>query len=367
MITPLIILTVVIAILQLIWLLLEYFSLADNFAAKQNTEGVSICIAARNELDNLKNLIRCLKTQEYPGEWEVIITLDRTNDGSQRFLEGQSGEFQNLHFLEQDESDIPDKESPKKHALLKAIHQSKYPLILQTDADCIPAGNFWLQKMANAASDKNFILGLSPYAKRSGLLNQLIQFDTAWTAASMIRLAKWGLPYMSLGRNQLFRKSDFLDNGAYGKGIRYAYGDDDLLIQHLNPGKSCGFCVTKDGRTVSIPETKWSDWLRQKLRHTLAGKQYHSIVTGLLSVNYMSILFWVLMIASVLISPQSAEEVLLVFLIRSLFFSVLFYLLAQRTGSIVKWWLLPILDLLHSFALIYNGFRALFTTKAEWH
>lgn len=360
-------LTIIFTISQWIWLSMQVraFSIESKPKHVEN-EGVSICIAARNELSNLKRLIPELRKQTFAGSWEVIVVLDRSNDGSAEFLRDQAKKFPPLSHSVQIQGDFPENESPKKHALLKAIAKSQYPLILQTDADCIPASENWISEMVSAADGANFVIGLSPYKKVKGYLNQVIQFDTAWTAGSMIRFAKWNLPYMSLGRNQLFRKQFFTEHGGYGGGIQLAYGDDDLLIQHLNPKKNCGICVTKEGQTVSIPETNWSQWLNQKLRHTLAGKNYRPWISGLLTVNYLSIPFWLCWLLMVMFASEFREAVLWIFLIRSLLFSVLFYLLAQRTGTVVKIWLLPLLDLTHSMMLIYNGFRALFTTKVEW-
>src|SRR5690606_22922717 len=48
-------------------------------------EGVSIVVAARNELKNLRKLLPLLAAQQYP-QFEILIVNDRSTDGTPSFL-----------------------------------------------------------------------------------------------------------------------------------------------------------------------------------------------------------------------------------------------------------------------------------------
>ena len=48
-------------------------------------EGVSVIVASRNELKNLKNLLPALSSQNYP-KFEILIVNDRSTDGTRSYL-----------------------------------------------------------------------------------------------------------------------------------------------------------------------------------------------------------------------------------------------------------------------------------------
>lgn len=353
-------------LLQLYWLFLQLKSF-ENKNLKNSSKPVSIIIAARNELVNLKKLIPALKKQSYSKDWELIVVLDRCSDSSSEYLKACQKEFHQLYFLEQDENDIPHGHSPKKSALLKAIKKSQKGLILQTDADCYPKTEFWIEGMTSALQEENvFVIGLSAYEKRPGLLNQMIHFDTTWTAGSMIYFASKGKAYMSLGRNQLFEKEYFFSKCAYSESMKIAFGDDDLLIQNLNPQKKCDLAVTNDSQTVSIPESQWTDWINQKRRHLMAGKFYSNKIIKELTLNYLTLPFYILLILIVLLFPESMLICLGIFLFRTTIFSYLFRRMAIKSGSEINIVLLPLLDLLHICFNLGLGLSTRLRKNIEW-
>ena len=359
---------VLLALAQLIWLFLQqfYFPKAKK-GSLEEFPSISVIIAARNEEENLKKLVPELIKQVYKGQWELIVVLDRCTDASKIYLDEQQKHFDKLHILNQSESDIPKGQSPKKTAILKAIEKANYNLILQTDADCYPSTDLWIEEMLKARdSDSLFVIGISPYENRKGWLNQIIQFDTAITALSMCFFAENLEPYMSLGRNQMFDKTHFLKKGAYGNHISIAFGDDDLLLQHLAPGKKCNTCVTKSSFMVSIPKTNLRDWLNQKLRHMMAGKYYKIRFRSLLVLNYLTIPFYVFFVLSIMFSSSFWPLLIGIFLIRSLLFSIILYRISGLTGSGLKLALIPFSDLIHSLLIFYTGIKAQRTKIIEW-
>ena len=67
----------------------------------------------------------------------------------------------------------------KKFPLSMGIKQLNMRWYCFTDADCVPASEFWMQKMQDAYHDDiQIVLGYGAYKKRGGLLNKLIRFET---------------------------------------------------------------------------------------------------------------------------------------------------------------------------------------------
>src|SRR5690606_41386645 len=58
-------------------------------------EGVSIVVAARNELKNLKKLLPLLAAQQYP-IFEILIVNDRSTDGIPSYLRKMMNLYPNL-------------------------------------------------------------------------------------------------------------------------------------------------------------------------------------------------------------------------------------------------------------------------------
>lgn len=354
------------ALIQILWLISQIKSF--NLFSKRNPgKPISVIIAAKNELENLKKLIPALRNQKYIRDWEVIIILDRCIDDSLAYLEKEKKNFQHLIILEQKQSDIPPEISPKKNALMKAIEIAKYDLILQTDADCYPKTDFWIKEMGESLKEDDVVvIGLSPYEKRPGFLNKIIQYDTSWTAGSMIYFARKGKAYMSLGRNQMFLKSYFHSKGGFGKYEKVHFGDDDLLIQNLDPQKKCNTCVTNDGQTVSIPESNWHDWLNQKLRHLMAGNYYPNKILKELILNYLTLPFYILLALALLFFPEYWFYCLALFLIRNILYAYLFKRLSLKSGSEINIVFIPVLDLLYICINLALGLKSRLRNNIEW-
>ncbi len=360
------ILSSIIALIQILWLILQVNSFR-LFKNRSPGQAISVIVAANNELEKLKILLPALQEQKYNQDWELIIVLDRCSDDSLKYLKNVKEKFDRLIILEQKQSDIPPESSAKKNALLRAIERAQYDLILQTDADCYPKTDFWIQEMGGSLNEGDaFVIGLSPYEKAPGFLNKIIQYDTAWTSGSMIYFARKGKAYMSLGRNQMFLKSYFQNKGGFGENIKLPFGDDDLLIQYLDPQKKCNTCVTNRGQTVSIPESNWHDWLNQKLRHLMAGKYYPNKIIKELIFNYLTFPFYLLLLLVLLFFPENWSYVLGLFLIRNILYAFLFKRLSLKSGSEINIVFIPVLDLLHICINLALGLKGRLRNNIEW-
>jgi len=138
--------------------------------------GVSVVIAANNELDNLKILIPAILNQAYD-LFEIIIIDDRSSDGTYEFLLEISNQHTNIKVLTVNE--LPDHLNGKKYAITLGIKSATYDQILLTDADCKPLSENWIGSFASAwnkpacqtGGNTSFVLGFSSYARNPGLLN----------------------------------------------------------------------------------------------------------------------------------------------------------------------------------------------------
>ena len=80
----------VIGIYLLIYRKVAFYSKAGN--KRHFNEGVSLIIAVRNELDNLKQNLPFLLAQDYPN-YEIIIVDDHSSDDSCLFIKEFAASF----------------------------------------------------------------------------------------------------------------------------------------------------------------------------------------------------------------------------------------------------------------------------------
>ena len=91
------------------------------------------------------------------------------------------------------------------------IKAAKNEHLLFTDADCYPTSNNWITEMTSQfTTEKTIVLGYGAYKKIAGsFLNKIIRYETLLAATQYFSWAKKGNPYMGVGRNLAYNRSEF--------------------------------------------------------------------------------------------------------------------------------------------------------------
>lgn len=256
-----------------------YFKTKNDFNRKD--EPVSIVISAHNEHRNLSANLPLIFAQDYEN-FEVVVVDHESDDDTHYLLRDFQNIYPNLKVVR-----IPEDVNffyGKKFPLSIGIRCASNELLLLTDADCIPAGNQWLRKMAsNFTDNKAIVLGYGAYKKGKGMLNRFVRFDTAFIAMKYLGFAISGMPYMGVGRNLAYRKSLFYRNGGFISHYRIPTGDDDLFINQTAKKKNIRVEFRPESHTVSEPKHSLGAWFRQKKRHLQSGVRYkvrHKFMLG---------------------------------------------------------------------------------------
>lgn len=261
---------------------------------------VSIIICAKNESKNLQRFLPFVLEQDYPQHlFEVIVVNDQSTDHSESILAHFEKTYSNLKILTISTDEV--KTLPgKKYALSKGIAAASYETLLLTDADCKPASKQWLKIISKSqASIPQIILGYGAYKTQRGLLNKFIRWETANTSMQYTSYAAVGVPYMGVGRNLSYNKS-LLDPLTSDTAFQSIYkntpsGDDDLLIAKIATKENTMVCLNKEAHTISVPQSTWKNWWKQKTRHGSTGKYYPQKVKTRLGLYALShSLYWFL-------------------------------------------------------------------------
>lgn len=261
----------------------------------RSDQGVSVIVCARDEYHNLKENLPLLLAQDY-SQFEVVVVNHGSEDETNYLLRDLAEVHKNLKIV-----NVPQDLNfftGKKFPLSIGIKSASYEILLFTDADCVPASNQWLRRMAaNFTEGTEIVLGYGAYSKSKSLLNLLIRFDTTRIAMNYLGFARAGMPYMGVGRNMAYRKSLFYRQNGFISHYRIQSGDDDLFINKAATGRNTRIEIQVEALTISKPKTSLDQWIRQKRRHLQTGSYYkpvHKFVLGLFA--FTQTLYWALAI-----------------------------------------------------------------------
>ena len=306
-----------------------YFFTRLAFYKKKNkstsqTHPVSVIICARDEAANLaKNLPGAL-VQQYKTSHEVIVVDDNSFDDTKYLLQEFKKTFKQLHpvFLKQEAKFIPGKKFP----LSIGIKTAKYEVVLLTDADCVPASEYWIEQMQETYDDTTeIVLGYGAFNKRRGFLNKLIRWEAFSTAIQYFSYALAGIPYMGVGRNLSYKKTIFYRHKGFSAHNHVLSGDDDLFINMAATKINTKINIDADAFTLSEPAKTWSQYAKQKKRHYSTAKYYKPLHKFLLSVYaFTHFLFYPLLVASIIL--YNWKFALIVFGVRFIIQSIVYFL-----------------------------------------
>jgi cellulose synthase/poly-beta-1,6-N-acetylglucosamine synthase-like glycosyltransferase len=313
---------------------------------KSQQHPVSVIICARDEAANLAENLPGALSQTYPSTHEVIVVNHNSQDDTRYLLEEFKKTFKGLHIvnLEYEAKGIPG----KKYPLSMGIREARHEVLVLTDSDCVPASEFWVEKMQDGYLDgTQIVLGYSPYKKKPGVLNKLIRFETFHSALQYLSYALAGQPYMGVGRNLSYKKELFLKNKGFSSINHVPGGDDDLFINKVAKAGNTRIVIDPESFTLSEPKKTFAEWVRQKTRHYTTGKYYKSRHQFLLAVYSLShILFYPAFVLSLLNPPAMGWPVTLaVFGIRFLIQGIVYFRCMKKLGEsdlFPFWWLLDL-------------------------
>jgi glycosyltransferase involved in cell wall biosynthesis len=271
------------------------------FSSKRKTESsiteipVSVIICAKNEAENLTTFLPSILQQEYT-HFEIVLINDASTDATLEVMEQFKENHTNIKIV-----NVKNNEAfwgNKKYALTLGIKTASNEHLIFTDADCKAQSKHWIKEIASKFSDdKTIVLGYGKYESRKSFVNLLVRFETMLTALQYFSYAKLGSPYMGVGRNLAYKKSEFFKTNGFISHIQVRSGDDDLFIQEVATKSNTTFTNNPDSFTISNPPLTFKEWFRQKRRHVSTASYYkfkHKFFLGLFFITKAS--FYILTI-----------------------------------------------------------------------
>ena len=291
-----------------------------NPVNKNYSTVVSIIIPARNEEDNITNLINDLINQDYPSElYEIIIVNDNSTDKTVEKVNDFISRNPDCKVRLINVSEEKLFRAYKKKAINMAIENSIGDLIITTDADC-RFSNKWITSFISFYESEKPKMIVGPVS----FFNETTFFEKIQTLEFLSLIAitggaiRTGRPIMCNGANLAYEKQAFYEVGGFGYD-KFSSGDDVFLLLKIRKyfgNKSVRFL--KNYSAIVFTEAKKSvrDFFHQRTRWASKNKGYS---LSILFVSFTVYMMNLLLIAGLILCifyPQLLKVVSLSFLLK---------------------------------------------------
>ena len=237
---------------------------AIGSVSEKKLPSVSIIIAARNEEENLPNLIEDLSRQNYPlNKIEVIIVNDRSTDKTSEILNEANKKHNFIKNI--DIINTSSKMAPKKNALNEGILNSSGEIIVSTDADC-RVGKSWAMSMFNSTLKSNGVsIGFSKVSA-SSLFEKYQLIDFLGIIISNAGASGWGHFWSGTGQNLAYFRKDYDEINGFEPVRNEISGDDMYLVQSISKIKTGFININQDSYVETKPMKTLKSFINQRVR-----------------------------------------------------------------------------------------------------
>ncbi len=287
--TALVIIVFAAAIIYLLMSAVVYYSLSnlrEDTIQSNKKSGISIIVAAKNEAANLPVLLNSIRKLDYPKEYfEIIIVNDFSSDKTFDVATSFNALLTNLRVI----NSQPHKSlSGKKAALREGVKASKFDNIAITDADCeVPPK--WLTLINSYLSKKDLVIGIAPLSEEANLIDRIALYENLKAHLHGFASANIGIPYTAAARNFAYKKKVINSIGGYEAVNETVGGDDDLLLREAVKNRfKIGLMIDRNSFVFSRIRHNFTDYFRQKARHTSTSHYYSSRVKFILAAWHLS-------------------------------------------------------------------------------
>jgi len=358
---------IAVVVVQFIYYIIIFgkFSFAKPQTATPKRIPISVIVCAKNEEENIKELVPLLAEQNYP-QFEIVLIDDASSDNTLEIFEEFEKQYPNIRLVKVENNEAF--WGNKKYALTLGIKAAKYEYLLFTDADCLPASKDWIANMSSQfTQEKTIVLGYGAYNKIAGsFLNKIIRFETLLSATQFLSWAKLGKPYMGVGRNMAYKREEFFKVRGFMDHMKIRSGDDDLFINQAAEAKNTTVCYLPESFTYSKPKTSFKDWFTQKRRHVSTAKHYKMFDQNQLAIFYISQLLFLLLPVVLLVFQFQWIAVLAIIGFRYIFaWITMGFAAGKLKEKDVMFWF-PIIEIILIFTQLNVFIANTFSKPVHW-
>lgn len=332
--------------------------------------GISVIVYSKDSSEGLAKMLPQVLSQEYAGQFEVIVTTDGRSPYAEDVVKLLSPDNRNLRMTY-----VPDEAhalSRRKLAMTLGVKAARFDYVLLTDANVIVSSPKWLSLMArHFAQGKEVVIGAcNPVGSDGKHESAMASFNTLADTATYLSSAIGGKPYRGTEHNLAFLRRKFFDNRGFAQSVGYHHGIDDIFISQIADGSNSAVEISPEAilslRCGSLPTRHLVD----KLQHIFTGRYVSRNSRRLF--GFSSLMMWLWLAATVAagillwpdVMPLTASVVLGIVWITIA--SVSWHGAARTLGIKVNAALLPLLMFARPFSNLIYRIRARATRSANY-
>ena len=242
---------------------------------------VSILVAARNEEDNILDLLHSLRHLSYPKEHlQILIGNDQSTDGTSNIIyefiaqqpENERPVYQ-VFFIEKTVADL----RGKANVLVQLAHEAQGEYLLFTDADVeVPVR--WVEKMLSYFNDQEAKVGVTiglTLVKNTNWFEACQAIEWLFVLNLMKNMADFNIPSTGMGNNMMVSAEAYKAVGGYEK-IGFSIVEDYALYKAIiDKGYDFRQAFDKEVMTVTKPPP---NYFEQRKRWVAGGISTRSIL-----------------------------------------------------------------------------------------
>lgn len=327
---------------------------------------ISIIISARNEEENILVLLQSLSKQTYQN-FEVILIDDASTDNTANIIQNFEANFL-LTLLQRTSEERG--QSPKKEAISLGISKAKGSWIVTTDADCEVPQN-WLRDIVHVIHTQKvkLISALVSFHKEKSFFEKLQTIEFASLVGSGAVSMYLNAPNMCNGANLSYEKKTFYEVGGFEGIAHIASGDDELLLQKIAQKypKQIYFLKSKTTIVRTKAQKTIRDFYQQRKRWASKWKFYKDLRSKFLAVFIFLINFGLILGFTLCFLGKYSLKMLLIQIFTKFGIEIVYLtLVLQYLGKTRFIILIPILQILYPFYVVFFGVMANISKGYEW-
>lgn len=335
------------------------------------TTTFTVIVPFRNEEAHLTDLLQSLAEVDYPqNSWEIILVNDASTDNSLEVINKCISQYAltNIDVID----NVRTAASPKKDALQTAIHTSKHPWIVTTDADCTVPAN-WLNRLDAIIQQQAPLMVIMPVAiattVQPSFLTAYEQLDFLSLMGATAGSFYMGFPFLCNGANLAYDKEAFTAVQGFANNNHIASGDDHFLLEKFQEKfkNRISYLRSPDAIVTTQPQEQWNILIAQRTRWAAKSSAYTFWFSKLMGILVLGVnLLSVVGVLYYAFAKAETQSIILMGLVIKLVVDII--LIATEASfynrkRYLKWY--PVVMVCYPFISTYIALRSL-TTGYQW-
>lgn len=249
--------------------------------------GLSVVITADDDGEALKKNLPLWLSQDYDGEYQVIVVVSANDDITENTLKKYSAD-KHLYttFIPASSRYM----SRRKLAITVGVKAARYGWVMLTDADCAPDTKRCLQALAEKCADGvDIVMGYSGFADDYDTVRC---FDHAYVLYRQLAKAERGRAWGYNGNALLFKKEMFINGKGFDGNLKYIRGEYDFIVNKYSDGMNTAVATSPAARVTEDDLTD-KGWRNKNLFYMSTRKSLERTVGPRVMFNATMWAMWI--------------------------------------------------------------------------